>query len=309
MHVVPAIRWQTSHSTRQPRHMVTRAQVLLIMFVACAVGVSAPSLHAQAAAGPRFAAASIRIVDNPSGRLSRVQVSNNRFHATNTSLTGLVLRAYRLPVLQIVGFPSWAPSVTFDVDAVAGTDVPYDEMMHMLRALLRDRFRLEARIETREMPVYYLVPARQGGKPGPGLRPSALDCGAFLAELAEWDRRHIGEQPRRGECEPTTRPGPEAVHMRFPATSMSGFSSIVGTWVERLVVDRTGLSGEFDVEIEVSPDDMPIYRRLRAPGSAAFAGPSVLTALREQLGLTLESGKARVDVLVIDSVESAPTPD
>lgn len=280
--------------------------VLLVAFVTAA---SALSVHAQAALEPGFAAASIRVVDDPSGRLSRIQASGDRFHATNTTLTGLVLRAYELPVLRIVGLPSWAPSVTFDVDAVAETEVPYDEMMQMLRTLLRDRFGLQARIEPREMPVHDLVPARQDQKLGPGLRPSALDCGAFREALAEWDRRHRGEQPRRTQCEPTTRSSAEMVFMRFPATSMSGFSRVVAAWVEGVVVDRTGLSGEFDVEIQVSPDDLPIYRRLRAPGSAAFAGPSVLTALREQLGLTLEPGRASVDVLVIDSVEKEPRPN
>jgi uncharacterized protein (TIGR03435 family) len=280
-----------------------------VLLVACAAGASAPSLHAQAALEPRFAVASIRAVDDPSGRLNRVDVYGDRFHATTISLTEFVLRAYGLPTFRIVGLPSWAPSVTFDVEAVAGMEVRHDEMMRMLRTLLQDRFDLEARIETREMPVYNLALTRQDRALGPGLRPSALDCGAFRTVLADWDRSHTGERPRLPPCEPSTRPTADAVHMRFPATTMSGFSALVASWVERVVVDRTGLSGEFDVEIEVSRGELPIYRALRMPGATAFAGPSLSTALGEQLGLTLEPGHAPVDVLIIDSVQREPRPN
>lgn len=302
MRILTAMRRQRLRDTPVPRAAGIGLHMLLAAFVA---GALAPLLHAQAPE-PAFAAASIRVVDDPSGRLNRVQVAGDRFRATTIPVAGLIQRAYGMPVFRIVGLPP--PSMYFDVEAVAEEEVPYDEMMRRLRTLLRDRFGLQARIETREMPVYVLARARED-RLGPGLRPSTLDCGEFRTALAVWDRRHIGERPQQADCEPTTRRSSEAVHMQFPAATMRGFSMIVEGWVERIVVDRTGLNGEFDVEVSVSPDDLSIYRRLRTPDSVAFAGPSVFTALREQLGLTLEPGQAPVEVLVIDSVEREPRPN
>ena len=195
-----ATRRQTSHHARWRWPAVTGTQVLVAAF---AVGSWAPSLHSQVPLEPRFAVASIRAVDDPSGRLNRVQVSGDRFRATTISLTQLVLRAYQLPTFRVVGLPSWAASVHFDIEAVADSEVHHDEMMRMLRTLLQDRLGLQARIDTRDMPVYKLVLARQDQQLGPGFRPSTLDCGAFRTALAEWDRSHIGERPRRAACEPS----------------------------------------------------------------------------------------------------------
>ena len=163
----------------------------------------------------------------------------------------------------------------------------------MLRSLLADRFKLVVRQEKRELPVYALVKARSDGGLGPRMKASAVDCGP------------TGRG--RGAPAPGSPPGPPAgcralitpSGVNFEGQTTAHLATVLGMAVRQTVIDKTGLVGGFDLQLSFSPDSAP------APDSNL---PSLFTAVQEQLGLKLESTRAPMEVVVIDSVER-PTPD
>jgi uncharacterized protein (TIGR03435 family) len=269
------------------------------------------SLRAQAPATdtkrPAFEVASVKPnkSHSPGGTLGFQP--GGRFSAINVSVQMLVAVTFgpdRRPLapFQIAGGPDWIKSDGFDITAKTESNSPQEvtgASKQMIRSLLEDRFALKAHMETRQLPVYALVMARTDGKLGPQLRQSVLDCAGRGATV------------RLGTSQPAA---PTACGMRFGTGSFSAggitmTSLVTALNVDRLVLDRSGLTGSFDVELQWT-----VERSLGgATDSATNAGappdaPSIFTAVQEQLGLKLESTKAPVDVLVIDHVEQ-PTPD
>jgi uncharacterized protein (TIGR03435 family) len=162
----------------------------------------------------------------------------------------------------------------------------------MVRTLLADRFKLAVHHETRELPIYALLLARNDGRLGPKLQPSTCVAG----------RRPPGDATAQ-PC--GFRPGPGIfVSGGVPIAMLATF---VSSAVRRSVVDRTGLDGNFDIDLHWLPDNSPLGPQPDTPPPDP-GGPSIFTALQEQLGLKLESTRGPVDVLVIDHVEQ-PTPD
>jgi uncharacterized protein (TIGR03435 family) len=278
----------------------------------------ATSLRAQAQVPerpPSFEVASVK--ENRSGDLrSPIRTEpGGRFTATNVLLKFLIAEAFMGPQpvhlsSRIVGGPDWINSTRFDIIAKASTEFrsspegPPNELFLMLRSLLEDRFKVRTHRETRELPVYELVVARADGKLGPQLRQSTANCD--------------GPPPPRQPNEP-----PPCGAMRGPARVMAGgipmrrFAEMltaimaVGTPASadgRLVIDKTGLSGRFAFNLTWTPDQIPTVAPPPGIPPVDPNGPSLVTALQEQLGLKLESAKGPVEVLVIDSVER-PTPD
>jgi uncharacterized protein (TIGR03435 family) len=146
------------------------------------------------------------------------------------------------------------------------------------------------------MPIYELVLARADGRLGPKLQVSSVDCEAMRG------RGRGGPPP--APPSPTERP---MCGIRFSPASLAGggmpivqFARVLSQSVQRIVVDRTGLTGNYDFDLSWTPDQM-------ARGADA-TGASIFTALQEQLGLKLDAARGPVDVLVIDHVER-PTPD
>jgi len=266
---------------------------------------------AQAPAGaPAFEVASVKPNKSGDRRIMLGMQPGGRFTATNVPLRMLIRNAYRLQDFQLVGGPGWITSDHFDIVAKAEGDVPQDQVQLMMRALLAERFKLVVHNDTRELPMYALVLARPDGKPGPKLRPAATDCEALMAR----GRGRSGPPPA-----PPAPGAPMTCGMRMaPGNLLAGgmqlsqLATTLSQLVGRVVQDRTGLTGQFDFELLFTPEQMP-----QGPPPGANApnlppidpnGPSVFTALQEQLGLKLESTKGAVDVLVIDSVEQ-PTVD
>jgi uncharacterized protein (TIGR03435 family) len=178
-------------------------------------------------------------------------------------------------------------------------------MLLMMRALLAERFRLKVHNETRAVPVFALVMARQDRKLGPQIVPAAFDCNALRAAIARGERSVPPPEGDRPVCGARTAPGRFLVG-GYPiadfARTLSGF---VGG---RPVVDRTGLTGIYDIELTWTPEVPPA-----APNGAPSPGfdpngPTLFTAVQEQLGLKLEPTTGPVEVLVIDSADR-PTPD
>jgi uncharacterized protein (TIGR03435 family) len=231
------------------------------------------------------------------------------FTATGVTLQDLITTAYAMQPFEIFGGPIWATKERFDVAATmerspSGSSLTSDARRRLLRALLADRFKLVAHEERREMPVFELVTARADGKLGARLRPFEGECG---------DRSKLGAEPEF-PTELVTASAPDkglqwcilfqAVgRMSARGTELSDLGRALGRLpaVRRRVIDRTSLPGKFDFDVEWTPLVLP-------SGVAASdrplseTGPTIFTALQEQLGLKLASTKEVVPVLVIDSV-------
>jgi uncharacterized protein (TIGR03435 family) len=158
----------------------------------------------------------------------------------------------------------------------------------MLRALLRDRFALVARTETRQLPTFALTLAREDRTLGEDLKPSSVDCAALFA------KREPNDDPPR--CGLQLLPGTIVIE----GGPMSQLAEALSAMVGRKVEDRTRLGGTYDAELH--------WEGRFGPGGPPPQGPSLFTAVREQLGLKLEPSTGPLNVLVIESVER-PTPN
>jgi uncharacterized protein (TIGR03435 family) len=203
-----------------------------------------------------------------------------RFTATAVTVRTLLRLAYRIQDYQLVGAPPWFSTKRDDIAAKV-EDSPPPSVQMLLQTLLKDRFGLESHNETRELPTFALVLAGSDGKPGPQLIKSAFDCAAYQAGP------HAPPEPgRTPNCATRINSGSlsgKSITMTQLATSLAPF-------VSRFTVDKTGLKGAFEVELTWTPDAL----------QNDSSGPSIFTALQEQLGLKLISEKGPVDVMVLD---------
>jgi uncharacterized protein (TIGR03435 family) len=263
--------------------------------------------------GPAFEVASVK--PNRSGELGvRLQIpGNDRFTATNVPVRELIRFAYDVQDVRLLGGPDWIHSERFDITAKAeqplpawGPGGPPMPLLLMLRTLLADRFAVVVHQETRELPVYALVVAREDRKFGPEISPSKLDCES-QARAGRSGPPPPGANPAQPTCGMRIAPG----QMVMGGTPMSQFANVLSNFVQRIVLDRTQLAGTFDFRVSWTPERIPLGPP--PPGAPPLPpvdpdGPSLFAALQEQLGLKLESTRAPLDVLVIDRVER-PTPD
>jgi uncharacterized protein (TIGR03435 family) len=238
-------------------------------------------LLAQAPARPAFEVATIK--RNISGVGGSIGIEpGGRFRAINADVRFMIAAMYRpaggprLFPSQIVGLPDWAAAEKYDMvgkvaDEFAGLSAAeqFRRMPPMVQSLLEDRFKLRLHRETRQMPIYALVVTRPGV-----IRPSTVDC-----------------RKEPDKCRLESAGG----HYSAIGLTMNNFLIFLSSTVERVVIDRTGLQGAYDVDFEWSSE-------------AGSDKPSIFTAVQEQLGLKLESTRGPVDVLVIDHIEK-PTPD
>ena len=303
-----------------------RKLLLTTMAVGCvaapiAIGaLNAPRLHAQSpqvSPGPTFEVASVKPNNSGDGRVF-FQNQPGRYTATNVTLRLLIRNAYQLQDFQISGGPSWIGSDHFDIvakidgsaqDPFAAAQRPGPTPLQlMIRALLAERFKLTVHNETRDLPIYALVMARSDGRLGPELHRSETDCAAQMA--AARGRGAPAAPPQSGAPMPCgIRIG--MGNLAVGGATLSQVASSLSMFVGRVVQDRTGLTGAFDVNLTWTPDQMP----QRAPGTPADQplrvngvdidpnGPSIFTAVQEQLGLKLDSQRGPVDILVIDRAE------
>ena len=261
-----------------------RAALTLIASI-CALLIATTTPKAQSATA--FDVASVK--PNTSGDLQHSTGMRGRtFTATNVPVRLLILIAYDLTSEpnRLIGGPAWIRTDRFDVLASTPETAKPADRRQMVQALLDERFRLRVHPETREMPIYELKVARTDGQLGPYLRPSApVDCDAI-------------PPARRGEDDPCTSFLDDGV-IRGRARTMAVLATLVRRSVDRPVVDRTGLSGNFNFDVKFAPE---------GAADAVSDGTSIFAALGAELGLKLESARGPVDVLVVDSVER-PTPD
>jgi uncharacterized protein (TIGR03435 family) len=283
--------------------------------------ISVPPLRAQAPAtaapidAPKrqFEVASVKVNKSGDNRVMLGLQPGGRFTASNVPLRNLITQAYRIQATQLVGGPDWIRSERFDISAKADGDPSQEQIAEMMQALLAERFALAVHRDTREMPVYALSLARADGRLGDKLKPSAVDCEALF-----------GRGRGRGGLPPAPAPGaPVQCGMRMGpglmnagSTTLDQFANSLGLNVGRIVQNKTGLTGRYDIELSWTPEGRgggPAGAPGGAPAPGGFPAPdasgvSIFTAIQEQLGLKLDSTRAPIEVLVIDSV-TMPTPD
>ena len=246
---------------------------------------------------PRFEVASVRENTSASQRTVFSGPTPGRFTTTNLFLRFLLLEAFQVRDHELVGAPSWTEETRYDITATypAGA-VPERDLHPMLLKLLADRFGLVTHRETRELPLYNLVLAKSDGTLGPRMRRSDTDCEKWLAEDPA---RRTG--PRTDCMMQTSRRSHTSRTQPIPAI-LGPLQSLTG----RPVVDRTGLTGHFNIDLEwTTSGDLSV-----TPGGDASQGTglSLFTALQEQLGLKLEPSRGPFEVVVVDRIER-PTPD
>jgi uncharacterized protein (TIGR03435 family) len=221
----------------------------------------------------------------------------------------LVLRAYGdlFDDFQIIGGPDWQNSRRFDIqakaeDATAGMDA----MLPMLKTLLEERFQLRVHTETREMPIFALVVARDDRRLGTNITPSTADC-SNPAQVSGAEVVALLQAGRGVPCAimPVSTRVPGSMTLRANGVSMTALAEHLRGATRRMVHDRTGLSGLYDWEMTYDRGVAPAPAQ--QPGSTSES-PVLTTALQEQLGLKLESTRGPVEVLVIDSA-ALPEPD
>src|SRR5580765_861727 len=200
---------------------------------------------------------------------SDTNTTPGRVSLVNVTMLTVILRAFRVQRPQVVGAPDWAVNERYDIVAVTGdaTALSDETRQAYLQALLADRCQFRFHRDTREIRVYSLVPSKNGPK-----LVAATDSGTYSMRVQPTEDGRLRLRSTRG--------------------NMLRFAEILTGQVGELVADHTGLSGEYDFTLEWVPDV-----------NASNAGPSLFTALDEQLGLKLESTKSRVQAIVIDHVE------
>jgi len=225
--------------------------------------------------GPAFEVASIK----PSPQLmnwSGFQPSRGgRFEASHATLRAMVSYAYDVRDFYVSGGPGWAGSDRFEIVAKADGNATPAQMRAMLRTLLEERFKLAVHRETKDAAVYNLVIS----KGQPKLEEAAGE--GFL--------KFVG----RGQVD---------AH----GLKMSGLAGYLQTLLGQVVLDKTGLNASYNFKLAWTPDETQTGRAGAGPapaGPANESGPSVFTALQEQLGLKLEASKGPVETMVIDHAE------
>jgi uncharacterized protein (TIGR03435 family) len=269
-----------THRLSLGTRLLLAAAGFIVVVVPFAMGAfRIPPVRAQQPSGPlEFDAVSVKPSDPNSRHGTVVDVTpGGTLHVVNATLKDLIETAYDVRSFQIEGGPKWADAIRYDVNATPGTRPPgtpgpppgWTNIRFKVQALLKDRFQLKLHRETRIVPVHSLVVAKGGIKPE-----------GLVATGSPRKGINAGQGSMLGE-----------------AASMADLSYKLSRLLQRPVVNNTGLEGNYDFKLQWTPD----------PGSSAPVespvGPSLFSALQQQLGLRLEATKGPVDVLVIDHVD------
>lgn len=243
----------------------TRRTKLLFILLTVSHGGALRIVDAQAPdTRPTFEVAAVK-PSKPSSEGTNIRSDpNGTLRVENATLKDLIRFCYQVGADQIAGGPKWLDVDRFDVAAKPESRSRPEQVLLMMQRLLADRFQLALHREPKEARVYQLVVT----KTGPKLR-------------APKDGEEPGLQGRKGQI--TARATPMAIFARYLSQRLG-----------QPVVDETGLPGSYDFNLEYEPGDA---------NDAAATGPSIFTAIQEQLGLRLQPGKGSVDVFVVDRAE------
>ncbi len=225
---------------------------------------------------------------------------------TNMTLKDAIVIAYGIQPFQVSGGPAWFDSARYDISAKSENPRKPGEISLMLQALLADRFQLTMHHETKELPIYALVMARKDRKLGSRLT-QPKEGGCTEDDPTKPPRSFEHGKPRTLGCG-SLMTGPR--QLTAASVPLSQLVSVLEQRVGRTIVDKTALAGNFDIVLEWTPDEsqLAVLALLLPPDApkpspSDGAGPSIFTALQEQLGLKLESQKGPVEIFVIDRAE------
>ncbi|MGB7720198.1 MAG: TIGR03435 family protein [Bryobacteraceae bacterium] len=292
-----------------------RVLQVLVLFTLVAARVQAQSTPQRAA----FEVASIKLNKNCGAGAVLPRISPGGITLPCLSVRILIRLAYsafngadlNARLMQVLNGPGWIDTDRYDISAKPEAKASAAEMAPMLQTLLEDRFNLKVHKEPRDTPVYELTVAEQN----PKLRPSK-DGDCIPIDLTNLS----GARPKPGDPAPNycgggrARMSGDVMSADWVGITMAELAGrMLPAYVDRPVVDRTGLTGRFNVHLEFVPPRPvgPIFLNGQempapAPGAEAPAepsGPSIFTALQKQLGLKLSPGKDPLDVIVVDRVE------
>jgi uncharacterized protein (TIGR03435 family) len=255
------------------------------------LGVAAGSLMLKAQTPQEFEVASIK----PSAPMAmgRMRVGVEMMPGGRVSMTGvtarfLIQQAYGVRDFQIVGGPDWMKSDRYDITAKPEEAASGDQVKEMMKSLLKDRFKLEFHRETKELPTYALVVAKGGAR----LKKSEMQDGG-------------GDGPGRGGAGRGGMMRMGRGQINAQGIEMAGLVNQLSQQLGRSVIDKTELTGDYDIKLEWTPDanEGGAFRGAEVHEEARPEGPSLYTALQEQLGLKLESSKGMVEILTVDKAE------
>jgi len=250
-----------------------------------AVLVPAIVLAWQVSAPGAFDAASVKPSNSSNGGFS-MGTSKGRLTVTNVPVRELILKGFHLKDSQVSGGPGWLSTERYDIVAkTSNTTISDDNLWLLLQPLLTERFKLKFHRETKQLPVYSLVVA----KGGPKLTP------------------HIGGAEGKDEPTISGRMGSGKASLDVKKISMARLADTLGGYMDHTVIDRTGLKGDYDFKLDWAQEHpgeeigSSVLTSLQE--GLGLAGPTIFTAVQEQLGLKLESAKGPVETIVIDGAE------
>ena len=264
----------------------------LLPFIAAAA--LAATTSAQTPASAEFDVVSIKHVTEVRQSSGFRTLPDGSEVMTNMPVAGFVRRASPVKVREVFGLPEWANTERFDVTVKPPAGSTEAQRTEMWRMLFADRMKMTAHVEQRERTVFALGTARSDGRPGPALKPSALDCRPRPETAAAGPPAFDDVKRRCGW-------GKNGTSIVSGGMSMDQLAQALEGEVDADVENRTGLQGWYAVELTYAPP----LRITGAAADAARAGdaPDLFTAVEEQLGLKLIREKQMRPVLVVDHIE------
>jgi uncharacterized protein (TIGR03435 family) len=232
---------------------------------------------------PVFEVASIKRsqTDEPS---KFAALSGGRMSATGVSVRALIRAAYEVQDFQISGGASWIGTEKYTIEARGESAADASQTRLMLRALLAERFQLKIHTDRREIPALALLKAKAGGE--------------FASNLTLVDGASCDSQP--SSASPCGRITGSKTGLKGERVSMAEFAQALSGMLRRTVVDRTALAGRFNLRVDFEPSAAPTEPTSQ-PDDGIAGASAFVTALREQLGLKLETTKSAAEIIVIDS--------
>jgi uncharacterized protein (TIGR03435 family) len=259
----------TTHNSFSP--------IVVLLAVVASQAMLATAGHAQAATAPAFEVATIKPSNTDLPGMG-ISIQGHQFSTHKTTLNFLIKFAYRLNARQVVGGPAWLDTEEYDIVAKpeGESSLTMSQLRPMVQRLLEDRFKLTFHREQRKLPVYALVVGKNGAR----LKKSEADPAGLPGVQVQ---------------------GASALTISATNNTMLGLAAVLQmSFVDRPMVDHTGLAGKYDFTLRFTPD-------LATPSGSLTndpnAPPDLFTAIQEQLGLKLEAVQAPAEVLVVDHIE------